>query len=200
MATPKRFTAVNALVVSTKRDKKGGSARIKFELTSRVTKALDWPEMPEGTGEWCPDVDELVTSLIELTPNTPERAAYAITVAAEKIGDFMVSRKKKKVGNNAVKAAKVITEVACKITFSETDGCAKLEQYIQGAARSEMMVCYTPQPIQDELPGTQVDMSPESSQESLLAPEPEQPLPTHAEKVAARKDESERKRKLREVQ
>ena len=55
----KRFTAVNTLLVSATRNKNGGFAKVKFQLTAKVTKALEWPEMPEGTAEWCPDVDEL---------------------------------------------------------------------------------------------------------------------------------------------
>ena len=47
----KHFTAVNTLLVSTIRTKKGGFARVSFSLTSKITKALDWPEMPDGTAE-----------------------------------------------------------------------------------------------------------------------------------------------------
>ena len=154
----KRFTAVNALLVSTTRDKNGGRAKVKFQLTAKVTKALDWPEMPEGTAEWCPDVDELKSSLIEFTPNNEELRDKATSVDASTIGDFIVVRKKKKAGKNSVKDDKTITEVICTIRFADPTGCAKLEQYIQSAARSEMLVVYTPQPTQDELPGTRVDV------------------------------------------
>ena len=199
MASPKRFTAVNALLISTTRDKMGGRAKVKFQLTAKVTKALGWPEMPEGTAEWCPDVNELVSTLVELTPNNPELRQNSVSVDTESIGDFMVTRKKKKVGKNAVKAEKTITEVSCTIRFSDPTGCGKLEQYIQGAARSEMLVCYTPQPEQDELPGTRVDMSPEDDKQMPATEEipVEAPAPTHAEKLAARKAETERKKKLR---
>ncbi len=211
MASPKRFTAVNALLISTTRDKMGGRAKVKFQLTAKVTKALGWPEMPEGTAEWCPDVNELVSTLVELTPNNPELRQNSVSIDTESIGDFMVTRKKKKVGKNAVKAEKTITEVSCTIRFSDPTGCGKLEQYIQGAARSEMLVCYTPQPEQDELPGTRVDMSPEDEKQMPLEPggptdemrtaveeiPVEKTAPTHAEKLAARKAETERKKKLR---
>jgi hypothetical protein len=167
----KRFVAVNALLVSTTRDKNGGRAKVKFQLTAKVTKALEWPEMPEGTAEWCPDVDELKSSLIEFTPNNDELKHAATSVDASSIGDFIVVRKKKKSGKNSVKADKTITEVICTIRFGDATGCAKLEQYIQAAARSEMLVVYTPQPQQDELPGTRVDMTPEDSQLPLATAE-----------------------------
>ena len=154
----KRFVAVNALLVSCTRNKDGGRAKVKFQLTAKVTKALDWPEMPEGTAEWCPDVDELKSSLVEFTPNNGEIKHAATSIDASTIGDFIVVRKKKKAGKNSVKAAGTITEVICTIRFADPTGCAKLEQYIQSAARSEMLVVYTPQPTQDELPGTRVDV------------------------------------------
>jgi hypothetical protein len=212
----KRFTAVNALLISVLRNKNNGYAKIKFQLTAKITKALEWPEMPEGTAEWIPDVDELKASLIELTPNNDELRAKSVSVDCLTIGDFVVQRKAKKDGPNAVKGEKKITEVHCKVTFSDPCGCAKLEQYLQSAARSEMLVCYTPQPVQGELPGTRVELSdgtnngaqmtideggePRQSPEAAaaVAEIPDGPAPTHAEKLAARKLETERKRKMRE--
>jgi len=157
----KHFTAVNTLLVSTRRTKKGGFANVKFQLTPKITKALDWPEMPDGTAEWCPDVDELAAQIIEFVPNNPELNHNAVSIEAQSIGDFVVVRKRLKEGKNVVKAQKHITEVLCLIRFQDPTGCAKLEQYMQGAKRSEMHVSYTPQPKQDELPGTRVDMSPD---------------------------------------
>lgn len=147
------------MLVSTSRTKKGGFARVKFQLTSKITKALDWPEMPDGTAEWCPDVDELAAQNIEFVPNNPELNHNSVSIEAQSIGDFVVVRKKKKEGKNSVRADKVITEVICLIKFADPTGCAKLERYMQGAKRSEMRVSYTPQPVQGELDGTRVDMS-----------------------------------------
>jgi len=154
----KRFTAVNALLVSTTRNKDGGRAKVKFQLTEKVRKSLEWPEMPDIVGEWSPDYGELKATLVEFTPNNEELKAAATSVDASAIGDFQIQRKHKKTGKNAVKADKIITQVICTVTFSDPTGCAKLEQYLQSAARSEMLVVYTPQPTQDELPGTRVDV------------------------------------------
>lgn len=75
---------------------------------------------------------------------------------------------------------------------------------MQSAARSEMLVVYTPQPSQDELPGTRVDMSPDPDPALPFAPDQQQEgepsegeRPTHAEKVADRKRETEKKKALR---
>jgi len=197
----KRLIARNTLLRSVSRTPKtGGKAKFTFPLTPKIAKTLGWPELPDGTKGWSPEDSELSATLIELKPNNEELKAVACVIDCQHMGDFQIIRKAKKKGKDSVKATEKITEVMCTVSFADPDGCAKLEKYMLSAARSEMLVVYTPQATQDELPGTQVDMSPESSQESLLAPESEQPSPTHAEKVAARKDESERKRKLREIQ
>jgi len=200
----KRFTAVNTLLVSATRNKNGGFAKVKFQLTAKVTKALDWPEMPEGTAEWCPDVDELKSSLVEFTPNNEELRDKATSIDASSIGDFIVVRKKKKAGKNSVKADKTITEVICTIRFGDPTGCAKLEQYMLSAARSEMLVVYTPQPTQDELPGTRVDMTPEDSQlpldpEALKAAN-ETPTDPNIEYVERAKERMKRARPPKDVQ
>ncbi len=201
----KRLKIVNALVSSMGRKKNVGSVKIKFQLTQAVTDALDWPQMPEGTAEWVPEVDELQASMIELTPNNPELKAVACSIDTSTIGDFMVQRKKKKAGKNSVKADKTITEVICTVRFADPLGCAKLEQYMQSAARSEMLVVYEPQPTQDELPGTRVDMSPIDGRQPLIPgtdPQPEAPPeagPTHAEKIKARRDETAKKAEMRKA-
>ena len=168
----KHFTAVNTLLMSTKRTpKKGGEAKVKFQLAAKISAALEWPEMPDGTAEWCPDVAELKAGNIEFIPNNPEVSHNATSIDADSIGDFVVVRKQQKEGKNSKHAAKTLTEVLCTIKFSDPTGCAKLEQYMQGAKRSEMRVSYTPQPKQEDLPGTRVDMTPDSSQLPLATQE-----------------------------
>jgi hypothetical protein len=202
----KTLKCVNALLLSVHRNAKGGWANIKFQLTAAVTKSLEWPEMPEGTAEWMPDVDELQATLVELTPNNEELAKHACEFKAVSIGDFQVQRKKKKAGKNSVKADKTITEVMCKIRFTDPVGAATLEQYIQSAARSQMSVHYMPQPVQGEIDGTRVDVvtgevfaSAEQRQAVIEMPsgEGEGPGMTHAEKVKDKKAHEERVKNLR---
>ncbi len=198
----KTLKCVNALLTSMGRKKEGGWAKVKFQLTAAVTKSLDWPDMPEGTAEWVPDVDELQATLVELKPNNEELAKHAMELDAASIGDFMVQRKKKKAGKNSVKADKTITEVVCKITFQDPLGCAKLEQYMQSAARSEMTVKYTPQPVQGEFDGTRVDVitgevfATEEQKKAVL--EGDAPGLTHAEKMADDKAHKARVKGLRD--
>ena len=128
----------------------------------------------------------------------------ATSIDASSIGDFIVVRKKKKAGKNSVKADKTITEVICIIRFADPTGCAKLEQYMLSAARSEMLVVYTPQPTQDELPGTRVDMTPEDSQlpldpEAVKAAN-ETPTDPNVEYVERAKERMKRGRPPKDVQ
>lgn len=155
----KHFTAVNTLLVSLARTpKKGGLAKVKFQFTAKIQAALDWPDVDDRTGEWCPTIDQIAAQTIELVPNNPEVSHNKISLDVVSIGDFVVVRKSKKEGKNSAKATKSITEVLCTIKFVDPTGCMKLEQFMQGAKRSEMRVTYTPQPAQDELPGTRVDV------------------------------------------
>lgn len=203
----KRFTARNTLLREVKRTSRGGTCKFTFPLTPKVAKSLGWPELPDGTKGWSPEDSELNATLIELTPNNEELKQHSMTLDASHMGSFAIIRKAKKKGKDSVKASEKITEVLCTVQFSDPEGAGKLERYIQNAARSEMLVCYTPEAVQDELPGTRVDMSPESDQMPLQTAEAaaavdevptEGPAPTHAEKVKQRKEEAERKRKLRE--
>jgi hypothetical protein len=202
----KKLKCVNALITSMGRKKTGGWAKVKFQLTAAVTNSLDWPEMPEGTAEWVPDVDELQATVVEFTPNKEGLGAQAVCeLEASSIGDFMVQRKKKKAGKNSIKADKTITEVICTIRFTDAIGCAKIEEYMQRAARSEMLVIYTPQPVQGELDGTRVDVvsgevhaTEEQRQAVLEMPLDEGAGQTHFDKVKQRIEEDKKKKKIRE--
>ena len=48
---------------------------------------------------------------------------------------------------------------SCSLTFMDPLGAAKLEAYMLGAARSKLLVAYTPQAVQDELPGTRAEVA-----------------------------------------
>lgn len=127
--------------------------------------------MPEGTKGWSPDDSDLTATIIELVPNNEELQAHAMTLDATGCGDFSVVHKESKKGKDSVKAGTVIVEVSCTVTFADPMGAAKLEAYMLSAARSEMTVTYTPQAVQDELPGTRVEMGADDKQMPLATPE-----------------------------
>ena len=202
-----QVTAVNAVVKDFGRKlKKDGEAKLRFELTAAILSAFDWPEVPEAVSEWEPSISQLVCSFIELTPNKTNLNGKVICrVECKSLSSFQIQRKALKVGKNAVKAEKKITSVLCTATFGDPLGCAKLEQYaMSGAVNSEMCIGFEPAPIQDELPGTRVDVvsgevhaTPEQRQAVLDMPADEGNRPTHAEKVRQKREESAKLAELR---
>ena len=150
----KRFTAGATQIVRVSRDKNHGTLKVRFPWSSRIARVLGWPDVPEGTGEWQPDEQELQATSVELSPAEPELARFSVTLDTLTIGDFTVVRKKAKAGVNAIKADKRITSVSATIKFMDPAGCAKIEGYMLSAGKADMLVTYVPAPVQEELPGT----------------------------------------------
>lgn len=148
----RKFTATQAALTSISRNSKGGTAHLVFQLNSRIAKSLDWPELPESTGEWSPRQGSFQATNLELTPNAEGLKKFAVDITATKINGFMVQRKSEKQGKNARRAAKVKTEVICTVHFNQEDGCAKLERYMLSGGPATMTVTYEDAPVQEELP------------------------------------------------
>jgi hypothetical protein len=169
----KRLIARNTLLRSVSRTPKtGGKAKFTFPLTPKIARGLGWPELPDGTKGWSPEDSELSATLIELKPNNEELKAVSCVIDCQHMGDFQIICKAKKKGKDSVKGSEKITEVMCTVTFGDPLGCAKLEAYMLSAARSEMLVVYNPQPLQDELPGTRVGLTGPDSQLPLDGVQP----------------------------
>ncbi len=151
----RKFTATQTSLISIGRNSKGGTAHLVFILNGRLAKSLDWPDMPEGTGEWTPEVSSYQATTLELTPNADGLKKFAVEIETTKINGFQVQRKSEKQGKNARKAAKKKTEVSCTIHFNQEDGCAKLERFLQSGGPCSMTVTYVDAPVQDELPGAE---------------------------------------------
>lgn len=162
------LTAPNTLLREVKRNRKGGTAKLTFPLTAKIAKSLEWPELPEGTKGWTPEDAELRAKTIELTPNNDELLKHAMQLDCTLLGSFQIIRKQKKAGKDSVKSAERITEVLCTVEFADPNGCAKLEQYLQNAARSKMRVVYDPPEVQEELPGAK---TPQDDRQGLLSDE-----------------------------
>lgn len=150
----KRFTAAATQIVKVVRDKNHGSVKVRFPWSFRIARVLGWPDVPEGTGEWQPDEQELQATSVEFSPVEPELAKFSVTLDTLTIGDFTVVRKKAKSGVNAIKADKCVTSVSATIKFMDPSGCAKIEGYMLSAGKADMLVTYVPAPVQEELPGT----------------------------------------------
>lgn len=151
----KHFVATQAALLSIGRNSKGGSASISFQLNARLAKSLGWPELPDNTGEWTPTISSYQATLVEFIPNAEGLKKFAFDLTATKLTGLQVQRKAEKQGRNARKAAKSKTEVACQIHFSQEDGCAKLERFLQSAGPCTIKVHYVEDAVQEPLPGTE---------------------------------------------
>jgi hypothetical protein len=151
----KKVTAINVLVKGIQRkNAKEATAKIKFQLTKQISKAFEWPELPEGTSEWTPDVNELRCHQIELTPNNEELYKHSFALECATIGDFQIQRKAKKEGKNSKKAQKTVINVICTITSGSPTALAQLESFKVNADRNaQMIVTYDPAPVQEEMEG-----------------------------------------------
>jgi hypothetical protein len=192
-----------------RKDAMSAYAKFKFQLTSAVTKAFEWPDVA-GVSEWTPDApnDQFRCHFIEITPNNPELAKHVLHIEAATIGDFQVQKKAKKEGKNSRKAEKVVVDVICTVKFNGATSLAFLEQFkVSANKNSEMLIAYDPAPQQGEIDGTRVDVvtgdvhaTKDQQQRVLEMPSSEgnKAEPTHAEKKAARQKEREKFAEIRE--
>lgn len=195
-----KVTAVNMIMKSIgRKDAKEAYAKVRFQLTQKIIEAWEWPEVPEQISEWTPEINELRCHFIEVTPNNSELHSHKLRIEAATIGDFQIQRKKKKEGKNSRKAQKTITFVLCTVKFHLATALATLESYkVNANKNAEMLICY-------DLPAEQIEMSegPKATEEQrqavldMAAGEGNKPAPTHAEKVAAKRKESERLAEIR---
>ena len=214
----KTLTTTQTNLISLTRNSAGGSATLSFALTARVSKCLEWPAIPSGTGEWTPEVSSYEASVVELKPINEDYVKFRTQIDIIKIDGITVQQKSEKTGKNAKKAKKKKVEVLCKIHFNQEDGCAKLERYLLSGDPSTMTVTYTDTPVQEELPADDEVTADPDSQQAVLegieqdaagksdgeSADPEEEdvdvvegvAPTHAEKVKERKAESQRKRSM----
>lgn len=194
-----QVTAVNCIMKGIgRKDAKEAYAKFKFQMTSAIRKAFEWPEIT-GASEWEPEApqDQFRCHFIELTPNAPELKGKALSIEASTISDFQIQTKAKKEGKNSQKAQKRVVDVLCTVRFTGESSLAFLEAYKVGANKnSEMLISFDPAPTQSELEGTRVDVQSgekHGEQENLPGV-----APTAAEKKKQREEERAKFAELRE--
>jgi len=204
-----KVTAVNCILksIGRKEDAKEAYAKFKFQCTRAIVSAFDWPDIT-GASEWEPGAphDSFRCHFVEIIPNAPELRSHAMKLDAATISDFRIQTKAKKEGKNAIKAQKRVVDVLCTVRFNSPDALAYLEAYkVNANKNSEMLISYDMPPVQGEIDGTRVDVqsgevhaTEEQRQAVLEMPADEGNQPTHAEKVARKREESKKFADLRE--
>jgi hypothetical protein len=158
---PLKVKAVNVTMKGIgRKDAKEAYANFKFQLTSSIVEAFEWPDI-SGVSEWEPEApnDQFRCHYIELKPNSSELAAHTVRIEASTIGDFQIQKKQKKEGKNAVKAQEVVIDVLCKVRFNAPTALATLESFkVHANKNSEMTIAYDQATQQGEIDGTRVDV------------------------------------------
>jgi len=203
-----KVVAVNCIMKGIgRKDAKEAYAKFKFQLTSAIVKAFEWPDIT-GASEWEPESpnDQFRCHFIELNPNNPELRNHALNLDAATIGDFQIQTKAKKEGKNAVKASKRIVDVLCTVRFQGPTALAALESFkVNANKNSEMLIAYDLPPQQGEIDGTRVDVvsgevhATEERRQAVLEMQPgEGEAMTAAQKKAQRDAERKKFAEIRE--
>lgn len=198
-----RITFSGVRLMGFKRElKRGGTARFRATVNSHVCEQMGWPEPDERLTSSDPEGD-LAAVAVELIPKDKELRQWAILdLSAQQIHKFQIVRRELE----GKKSKGFRHELQFDVKFGDPLGCAKLEvfQLNAGEAKCGLVVSYKQREEQDELPGTRVDMSPSDDQrQAVMEMEPGEgdrpaPLPTAAERKAARDKHEAEKREAKE--
>lgn len=142
------LTFTSAQLLSFSRTAKGGKAVFSSLITQAVIKGMGWAEMPECFTGGTLD-GELDATQIDITPADKALAKHAMTLEISRVKKFEVVRMEleEKRGKGHRNELRFVVE------FPDLQGCKKLEAYILTAGKSTVKVAYTPQAVQEELPG-----------------------------------------------
>lgn len=160
-----KLTFTSAQLLGFSRDASGGIATFSSSLNSHVEKAMGWTDIPAcATGATLEG--ELAASIIQLIPNDGELRRHEVQLDVARVNKFKVVRLElegtRQVGHRQ--------ELRFTVQFSDVKGARKLEEYILTCGKSKVVVSYTKQAVQADLPGTEIN-EPDDAQESLISEE-----------------------------
>lgn len=132
------------------RTHKGGAAQFSSSLTDALRSKLDLEDLPDYLTEGKSSERELVASQIILRSKDGDLAQYEIIVQAQRVHKFELVRLERE----GTKGKGTRTELRFIVKFNDPTGCAFLEEYMvkAGDSKGTLVVSYTAQPEQEELP------------------------------------------------
>lgn len=159
-----KLTFTSAQLLGFSRDASGGTATFSSTLNTNVEKAMGWTDIPScATGATLEG--ELAASIIQLIPNDSELRRHEIQLDVARVNKFKVVRLElegtRQVGHRQ--------ELRFTVQFSDVKGARKLEEYILTCGKSKVVVSYTKQAVQEDLPGVEI-VEPDD-QERLISEE-----------------------------
>lgn len=146
-----KITLQTVQLIAFGRTDKGGWAKFSAGINARLVDAMEWADIPECSTS-AQMAGELSAQVVSLTPKDEALKRHAIDLESTHVGNFEIVRRE--LENKKNKGFR--QELHFKVKFSDATGCKKLEAYKLTAGKSSMLISYTKQPKQEDLPGTLV--------------------------------------------
>lgn len=160
-----KLTFTSAQLLGFSRDAKGGTATFSCSMNANVEKAMGWTDAPS----WLTGGNlegELAASIVQLVPDDGSQHRHQMQLDVSRINGFNLVRRE--LEGTRQKGHR--HELRFKVHYSDVKGARKLEEYILTCGKSKVVVSYTKQAVQADLPGTEID-EPEDAQEQLISEE-----------------------------
>lgn len=157
-----KLTFTSAQLLSFCRDAKGGTASFSSSMNAHVERAMGWTDAPS----WLTGGNlegELAASIVQLVPEDQAARRHEVQLDVHRINGFALVRRE--LEGTRQKGHR--HELRFKVHYSDIQGAKKLEEYILTCGKSKVVVSYTKQAVQEDLPGVEVD----EPQERLISEE-----------------------------
>lgn len=159
-----KLTFTSAQLLSFTRDAKGGTATFSSSMNGNVERAMGWTDIPScATGANLEG--ELSASIIQLVPEDQPLRRHEMQLDVSRVNSFQVVRRE--LEGTRQKGHR--HELRFKVHYSDVKGARKLEEYILTCGKSKVVVSYTKQAVQEDLPGVELDEA--DDQERLISEE-----------------------------
>lgn len=159
-----KFTGLT--LESIKRDRKKGTAQVSCDLTQKVMTRMNWEEPRDYETSISLD-GMLAAQSVVFGMSGTLTDSYEITIDAQSVGKFAVTRLKTKGKRKAGTGFRHV--LSSEVTFSDADAMAHLDAYLRKVpeGKGTMLVLYVPQAVQGEMQVSDVTMSEEARQAVL---------------------------------
>ena len=159
---PDKLTFPTVTLLSFTRKPTRGTAKLSGSVTAAISKAMGWTDIPECATSTSLE-GELDVSLAMLTPKDKALERHAVDLDCSKVSKFQLVRRELE----GKKGKGYRQELHFVVWFSDPNGARKLEQYMLAAGKSTLVISYTKQAVQADLPGTSLKDEADEAQASL---------------------------------
>lgn len=163
-----KMTFQGVVLLSFARNKKGAHATFSSTYTENVAKAMEWPvSVPEVLMAGKPE-GELVCENLELIPAQVEMKKHTVSLGVCQVGSFQFVRRE--LEEQRGKGHR--TELRFVATFTDAEGCRRLEQYLLtiGDKKGRITVSYQKQAKQEDLLPAEEQAEGAADEQPELAP------------------------------